>query len=120
MPIMINPQRVFMIKPNYQGMIFDQTSQCINTECNQHALSSLSCRQSLLTDLVGQSGNMIPDDVIQETIIIMHEHSPEFSQYIGQLTPAQLHLLTVSNGQSAIPVIPKDKMSINTHYIDEH
>ena len=50
----------------------------------------------------------------------MKAHSPELAPYIGQMTPAQFELLTISSQGAIIPFIPDDTISLNIHYSNSH
>ena len=73
-----------------------------------------------LSELVGHTGTLIPDDVIEEALVIMKTYSPELAPYIGQITPAQFQLLTGASEGAIIPFIPVDKICINIHYSNSH
>ena len=45
---------------------------------------TVSANKHSVSELVGQSETLIPDDVMEEAVSIMRTHSPELAPYIGK------------------------------------
>lgn len=85
-------------------------------------ISTQGYHSSHLSNLVGNIGTEIPDDVVEAALNLIRAHAdPALAHKIGYLTPAQLQFLLQNpqDAQQVIPV-PRGHMSINIHYISHH
>lgn len=90
------------------------------SEVLPHTRENVFITKNSVSELVGKSGTLIPDDVIEEALSIMRKHSPELAPFIGQITPAQFQVLNNLSEKPIVPYIPTDKISINIHYTHQH
>ena len=66
------------------------------------AIFPTNCTSSLSV-LVGQTGTLIPDDIIEEALIIMKAHSPELAPNIGLKFLKRILILKWQYFQQIVP-----------------